>query len=283
VFDFRYHALSLVAVFLALGIGIVLGASLGDSVVSQANKDVRSALRGDLLSARNDARTAKQAVANRDAFISAAFDRLAGGRLRHRRIAVVSSGDLPQGLESDVRDTVGDAGGQVESVSEFDADPNLLEIGGKLGGRFQLLGTNPGQLRPLARRMGRQLVRGGRAARKLEAAFPDAFSGDFRRADAVVFFRSDDERNDQSDRFEAALIEGVRQGRVPVVGVERSDEDVSQIPFYVKAGLSTVDDVDQPAGRIALVLTLAGAKGNYGFKDTADNGPLPLPRAGRTR
>ena len=39
--DFRYHALSLVAVFLALGIGIVLGASLGDSVVSEANKDVR--------------------------------------------------------------------------------------------------------------------------------------------------------------------------------------------------------------------------------------------------
>ena len=46
--DFRYHALSLVAVFLALGIGIVLGATLGDSVVSQANKDVRSSLRGDL-------------------------------------------------------------------------------------------------------------------------------------------------------------------------------------------------------------------------------------------
>ena len=42
--DFRYHALSLVAVFLALGIGIVLGAGLGDSVVSQANRDVRSSL-----------------------------------------------------------------------------------------------------------------------------------------------------------------------------------------------------------------------------------------------
>ena len=58
MFDFRYHALSLVAVFLALGIGIVLGATLGDSVVSEANKDVRSSLRGDVIDARNDARTA---------------------------------------------------------------------------------------------------------------------------------------------------------------------------------------------------------------------------------
>src|SRR5881396_2093372 len=97
--DFRYHALSLVAVFLALGIGIVLGSSLGDSVISQANKDVRSSLQNDVVNAR----TAKDAVSNRDSFIEATFARLAGGKLRGKRIAVVSSGDIPQDLESDVR------------------------------------------------------------------------------------------------------------------------------------------------------------------------------------
>src|ERR687885_154054 len=50
--DFRYHALSLVAVFLALGIGIVLGSSLGDTVGSQANRDLAKSLRGDLNRAR---------------------------------------------------------------------------------------------------------------------------------------------------------------------------------------------------------------------------------------
>jgi hypothetical protein len=47
----------------------------------------------------------------------------------------------------------------------------------------------------------------------------------------------------------------------------------------VNAGLSTVDDIDQPAGRIALVLALTGAEGNFGFKSTAD-APLP-PAAGK--
>jgi len=39
---------------------------------------------------------------------------------------------------------------------------------------------------------------------------------------------------------------------------------------------ASVDNVDTPAGRIALVLALRGARGTFGFKDTAD-GPLPEP------
>ena len=97
--DFRYHALSLVAVFLALGIGIVLGATLGDQVVSQANRDVRSSLRGDLIEARDDARAADARVAQRDRFDSAAFPYIAGGKLRGKRVAIVSSGALPQDVE----------------------------------------------------------------------------------------------------------------------------------------------------------------------------------------
>ena len=88
MFDFRYHALSLVAVFLALGIGIVLGSSLGDSVVSQANKDVRSSLRGDLLDARAAAQKASSSVAQRDKFIDASFARLAAGKLRGAHVAI---------------------------------------------------------------------------------------------------------------------------------------------------------------------------------------------------
>jgi hypothetical protein len=276
VFDFRYHALSLVAVFLALGIGIVLGASLGDSVISQANKDVRSSLRNDVVTARQDARTAKAAVSNRDSFIGASFKRLAGGKLRGKRVAIVSLGPLPQDVESGARTAVKDAGGNIDSVSRFDVKPDLLAIGGKLGGRFQLLGTSPGQLRPLTRRIGRALVFGRGPAIKLESAFPDNFSGDYRGADAVVVYRADGQRDNQSERFETALVEGLRDPGVPVVGVERSDEDPSQIPFYVHAGLSTVDDGDQPAGRVALAMALAGASGNYGFKSTAD---APLPGA----
>ena len=164
MFDFRYHALSLVAVFLALGIGIVLGASLGDSVVSQANKDVRSSLRGDLLDARKDASAANAGVASRDRFISASFSRIAGGSLRRERVAIVASGGLPQDIESDVRDAVKKAGGSVDSVSKLDARPDLVDLGAKLGPRWTGF-DNDARLRPLTRRFARLLVRGGAGAR----------------------------------------------------------------------------------------------------------------------
>jgi hypothetical protein len=274
VLDFRYHALSIVAVFLALGIGIVLGATLGDSVVSQANKDVRSSLRGDLLDALADARAANAAVAQRDRFDTAAFPYVAGGRLRGRNVTIVSSGALPQEIENSARNAVKDAGGTVDSISKLDAQPDLVSFGNALGGGFRLLGTAPTQIRPLGRRLGRSLVRGGRIPRKLQNNFPDSFTGDYTEADGVVFYRTDDDRDTQSKTFEDAVIDGMRDAGVPVVGVEQTDTDPSQIPDYVNAGLSTVDNLDIPQGRIALVLTLTGRRGNFGFKQTAE-GPLP--------
>jgi len=151
-------------------------------------------------------------------------------------------------------------------------------LSNKLGGRYQLLGTNPAELGPAGRRLGRALVSGARVAAKLKNAFPDDFSGDFGGADAVVYYRTNDKRDQKADQFESALIQGMLQSSVPVVGIERSEEDPSQIPFYVHAGMPTVDNADQPAGHVALALTLAGAAGNYGFKSTAD---APLPGAKR--
>ena len=277
MFDFRYHALSLVAVFLALGIGIVLGSSLGDSVVSQANQDVRSSLRGDLVDARSAAAKANTEVSQRDKFINASFARIAASKLSGSHITVITDGPLQQSVESDVRSAVKGAGGSVDSVSQFDAQPDLPTIVGKLEGTANLPPAPAGdQLRALGRRLGRGLATGNGLARRLQNAFPDSFKGTYGHNDAVVYFRTDDVRNDQAKTFELALLEGVRSAKVPVVGVEQSDTNPTQIPFYVNAGLSSVDNVDLPAGQIALVLTLAGAEGNYGQKSTA-NAPLPPP------
>src|SRR3954471_22042639 len=217
--DFRYHALSLVAVFLALGIGLVIGATLGDSVVSQANRDVRSSLRQTVIEARQDARAANDRVVQRDRALTAAFPYVAGGKLDGDRVAIVSSGALPQDVESNARAAIKDAGGKVDSVSRFAAQPGLDELGKKLGGRFKLLGASEDDLRPLARRLGRELVRGKGASGKLETGYPDQFSGDFKGADAVAFYRTDDDRDDRSKAFESALVEGLRSTGLPVVGV----------------------------------------------------------------
>jgi hypothetical protein len=64
--DFRYHALSLVAVFLALAIGIVLGVTVGDSLVSDAERSLRGQLRSDVDKAHSDAADARAELTGRD-------------------------------------------------------------------------------------------------------------------------------------------------------------------------------------------------------------------------
>jgi hypothetical protein len=274
--DFRYHALSLVAVFLALGIGILLGTTIGDQLVSEANRDLSSSLRGDLTEARREARSARAALENREGFIDASFENIAGDALRGRNVAIVSSGELPGATESGVRDAVQDAGGGVTSVSELVAPPSLAELGEVVGSRFEDLKPGDPRIAPLGRRVGRALASGGALASRLKDRFPDRFRGDFPRVDAVAYHHASGDRDEDQERFEQGLIDGLRAGRDPVVGVEELDAENSQIGFYEDRLQASVDSVDTPGGRIALVLALRGARGTFGFKDSAD-APLPEP------
>jgi Copper transport outer membrane protein, MctB len=283
--DFRYHALSLVAVFLALGIGIVLGSSLGDTVVSEANRDLAKSLRGDLNGARAEASRAQAGLGQRERLLDAASARLVGGALRNETVALVASGSLPAEVQSDVREAVRRGGARLGFVAQVTDPPDVAELGAAVGPRFEGLRSDDKRLRPLGRRIGKALVAGGRVARRLEKRFPDRFSGDASRADAVVFFRDPAaERSDAIKQVEQGLIEGMRSARRTIVAVETLETDPSQIPFYTNQRLTSVDNVDSAGGRIALALALEqpiGERGSsYGYKKTADS-PLPeLPDAG---
>src|SRR5919198_4625722 len=118
MFTFRYHAISLIAVFLALGIGVLLGASLGGSdVVSKAQKDLEHSLRGDLNSARAHSSDLRGELRTRDEFERLAYPGLVADLLPGFRIGIVAIGDLPSDYAPTVRDAVEPAGAEIASIS----------------------------------------------------------------------------------------------------------------------------------------------------------------------
>jgi hypothetical protein len=265
--DFRYHALSLVAVFLALGIGIVLGVTIGDSLVSDADRNLRDSLRDDVEEAREQARDEQALGERRDDVIEETAPAVAEGRLRGRRVAVVALGELP----ADVADSVDEA----------------IEMGGGRLVRSAAIEPLPEAERPRAqRRWGatatRAIQSGGPALRRLaRSTSPRWFSGSARGpVDAVVVYRHppSEEESEEDAPVREALAEGVvRRLGETAIAVEALGTDPSQVGWYDDRFSASVDNIDAAAGRLALVLLLEGTAlagdppaGSFGYKDSAE-------------
>jgi hypothetical protein len=96
VINFRYHVVSLTAVFLALAIGLVVGtAALNGPVADQLNDSV-NALGKDNKNLREQVSHLREEVNREEDFVDEAAPRILGGALTSRRVLVVS---LPNGRD----------------------------------------------------------------------------------------------------------------------------------------------------------------------------------------
>ena len=244
MFDFRYHALSLVAVFLALAIGILLGASIGVAPVEEADTRLRSNLQADVQNARESSREAQAEADARERLIEATFPMLAGGRLNGRDVAIVSAGDLPDELDQAVREAVDVAAGAVDSVSVVRLPDDAAVLARAAGGPYAGVSSDDSALEGLARAMGGSLVRGGSLAERLQAALPERFGGALGGADAVIFYRAPPEPSPQRpaaylarrEALERSLVEGLEDTGVPVVAIEGTTTRPSQVPLLRRHG-----------------------------------------------
>src|SRR4051795_8411882 len=105
MFDFRYHALSLVAVFLALMIGLLLGVAIGDKgLVSSAERNVRDSLRSDVRAAQGQSAKLRAQLREQQDFQDAVYPLLVANRLTGQRVGLVGLGGLPDATIRSVRD-----------------------------------------------------------------------------------------------------------------------------------------------------------------------------------
>jgi hypothetical protein len=285
VFDLRYHVASLTAVFVALVIGILVGVGLsGKGFVNDAERANLTRQIADLRQQR-DLAQASLAAASRGAqalkdFADTAYPDVVPGRLKGKRVAVLFVGPVDRGVSFAIAKGIRDAGGSVVRTRSIGVpldmtavqealrrQPALRQLGGKE------------QLDDLGRALAVELAAGGKTPvwdaldkiivqeREGPAAPP---------ADAVVVARSADPQNGLTRTFLTGLYSGLARAGVPGVGTEKSDPGFSAIPVLASAGLSTVDSVDTSAGRLGLVLLLAGAEpGSYGVEASARDGVLP--------
>lgn len=270
----RYHAASLAAVFLALAIGILIGAQWGSDVLNSTREDLESSLTSDLNNARSQIDELNSELDQSEEFGNTAFPLLTNGRLRDRRIGLVGLGSLPSGVTDAVESAFGSTGADLVAVGAVRQPPSREDLATDLQEtRFRAIETSDETLSGYGRTVGRQLVAGGRILTLTRSTLMSQSSGQFSGLDGLVFYRAeaDDEQDpeeaEEAERLDRALIEGAAMTRARLVGVETLAADSSTVGFFRDLNVTTVDNVDRPPGKVSLVYVLNGAEGAFGVKD----------------
>jgi hypothetical protein len=203
----RYHATSLIAVFLALAVGILVGAEFGGGALTTTRKNLESSLVGNLQDARSHAEDLAGELGRSNEFGEKVYPDLTGEQLQGKRLAIVALGG---------------------TLAEF-----------------------------------------------VRAQLFSRASGTFGGLDGVIVVRSQPQnmgpvQRSTASQFETALLAGMTATRMPAVGVESTSTEPSSISFFQSNGLSTVDDVNDTAGKVSLIFGLRGAEGSFGVKSSAD-------------
>jgi hypothetical protein len=285
----RYHAASLAAVFLALAIGILIGAGFGDELVRSGTENLEQSLKSDLDNARSQIDDLQSELDRERDYTNATYPALVGGVLRGQTLAIVALGGRPDQLRDDISDALDPSGARIGEVAVVREPPDRDGLADEVSGsRSRKIANDDDSFSRFASRLGGDMVLGGDLYGRARTTLLTGFSGEAVPIDGVVVVRDRPDlganATDDVDLLEDGLLQGMDDAGIPIVGVQRTDTDPSSVGYFESHGLSTVDDLDLPAGGAALVYALAGAQGNFGVGENADAllPDLLAPRPART-
>ncbi len=284
MYNLRYHLASLVAVFIALAIGLLLGTVVAERGMldDQGVALVRGLqARFDEIAAENEA---LEAGLERDrGFVEDAVGPLISGRLAGQRVVVIGS-PSEVGAMSTVKETVNAAG--AEALAFTLATPalgmDLIEPEG-LAGFLHSQGVEIAAAgSPLIDQVAELLSAEWRAGGEQPlteflvtsgmAAFESALETG--TVDAVVIAGA---AEDECDALGLALARRYIAADGHAVGVDLDVVEGGTAAVCAAEGIPAVDHLAMPQGRYSLVAILAGlADGYYGTGDGADAFYAPL-------
>lgn len=301
--SFRYHIVSIVAVFLALAIGLLAGSAFVEPGLVQQLRTQTNNLRSEVRDREDELSTIRDEVAGLGAFVDSAVAYLTENRLLGTDVIVVTQTGVEDDVLAQARSALESAGARIvatvsateQLASDDPATQEQLAI--MLGSPTAPAADLPSmaaealaeRLSPSAVVIGTDLLEELLSAGFLApvGAGPSQAALEEIGSDGQVVVVLSGGRGDDPalapESFAVPLVERLAELEVPVAAGESLLSDhpyVSVLRSDGGDGTVTVDDLDRTMGGAALVLGLeellaTGNGGAYGVKDGAD--PLPPP------
>jgi hypothetical protein len=142
VISLRYHIVSLVAVFLALALGIVVGSTVLQEGTVSALRATSQEVRQRSEENRTENLALKQEISRLQAFGTAVLPELVQDRLKGRSVVLVDTDKVDSGLRDGVRKVLEDAGANVDGQITFADDRLALGADADRTAMARLLGVD---------------------------------------------------------------------------------------------------------------------------------------------
>ena len=276
MFDMRYHIASLVAVFLALTVGLLLGSLLIDSgVLTKRQARLMNSIESDVSNVLKKNRQLDEKNRELEKFQSLVWQAAVKGRIADQKIIIISVSSSQDKIYEGLSKALTRAGARpahlkIDASKINFADQALVSKLAASIASTSTTGTFENVFWPrLAQEIaGREPLQMFGALNGLGIINIDDQSS--LPADGVVLLASDKSSVNNTD---TKILEAMRQ--VPdlaVIGAETSDFRPSRMSVYQLASVSTIDDIETEPGWISMVYLLQekATKANFGIKSTAD-------------
>jgi hypothetical protein len=276
----RYHLLTIAAVFLALALGVLIGIGLTDSgTINTSQTGLVSDIEQDLneLRSENNALSHERAINLR--FQEDTFPYIVRARLEGKKIAILASSVTGDDIQRRLTSAIHGAGGQVVSTTVMNSRFSVPALTEKVKTEMK---NDPAYstvnessvINLLATQLARDISKAGgtKTLTALQGVLIDSMNGryDIPVDSVVIITRADDEQTPAYSDLEKKMLLSLKELGVLAVGCEPSDAPRSEIPLFQALDVSSVDNLDSRIGQVSLVYLLAGEKGAFGIKPTAD-------------
>lgn len=287
MFDMRYHIASLIAVFFALAIGILLGTVIVDKgVLVDQQQALVKRIEKNFDNLRVENRLLNEEVVNQKEFINQAIPLMMRGRLEGNNVAVIITTPVENELVSDLTNAIEKAGAKTISIKVKDDFKATEQVVTQVKPYFSTEVNADNAKELLLKRMVDELSMTVSTTStpsttlvinepylsqisKIGLAETDIdFNTPRESITAVVVLGGANTESDAS-KTDLPIISQFKALGLRVVGVETSECKRSYMKAYQAVGISTVDNIDQAEGVISTIFALAGANGHFGIKKTA--------------
>ena len=301
--DFRYHLVSLISVFLALAVGVVLGAGPLQNSLGTALNDQVTALRENRNATQTKLEQTETAVNERDSYITQAASGLLPGTLASKNVAMVllpeAKAEDADAITTQLKNAGATVTGRVSLTStwvDLSRENYRSTFSGQVQGHLDST-TSKDANGILGEALAKALTANDDSSRvlmdmlsvtadKSGTPFVSVDSTPTAAAEMIVVVGPRPQASSgkgatveatpgQDPKAWAKALEGTA-GRAPtvVVGSADGDDGVVSIIRSEKAKVTTVDSVGQIAASVSTPLarasTRAGTIGHYGFDKGAE-------------